>query len=94
MDIKQILEDTFYNRPEVQDLYFIINDMKELLKGDMKAKAISMCLQKEFKLVAHKMLRKNSFTNEERNTKYFHIKRSDLHDTPDTTADLDGIFDI
>jgi CTP:phosphocholine cytidylyltransferase-like protein len=53
-----------------------------------------MCLLKEFGMENKKMLRKNSFTQEERNSQYFSVKRSEFYEQPDSTPDLDDVFTI
>jgi hypothetical protein len=94
MEIYDLLDDQFFNRPDCNELYFIAKDIREKLKSDVGPKQIVMCLQKEFGLDSHKMLRKNSFTLEERNSTYFHVKRETFYDQPDTTPGLEGAFEV
>ena len=51
-----------------------------------------MCLLKEFGLESKKMLRKNSYTQEERNSMYFYISRSQFYGQPDSTPGLNDAF--
>ena len=94
MDIEDFIDNTFFNRTDTNELFFVINDVREKIKSDAGPKQIKMCLLKEFGLTPHKMLRKNSFTNEERNSMYFSIKRSDFYKLIDTTPGLDNIFTV
>ncbi len=94
LEIHELLDNTFYERRGTTELYFTLSDIRDKLKGDVGPKQIKLCLQKEFKLQPNKMLRKNSFTNEERNTAYYHLERSKLYGSEDTTPGLDDAFAI
>jgi len=93
MEIYDLFDDTFFNRPGTDELFFVAKDIRKRIDSDAGPKQIVMCLQKEFGLDTHKMLRKNSFSDEERNSHYFHIKRSDFYQMDDTTPGLDNIFE-
>lgn len=93
MEIYDLIDDTFFNRPGTDELFFVAKDIRKRIDSDAGPKQIVMCLQKEFGLDTHKMLRKNSFSDEERNSHYFHIKRSDFYQMDDTTPGLDNIFE-
>ena len=94
MEIHDLIEDTFYNRKGTDELFFVCADIRERIKSDANLKQIKMCLQKEFGLDTHKMLRRNSFTNDDRNSHYFHVTRQAFHQQPDTTPGLDGVFEV
>lgn len=94
IEIKDLLDDTFYSRKDTNELFFIVKDIRNLLKSDAKPKEIMMCLQKEFGWESKKQLRKNTFSLEERNSTYFSIKREDFYQTPDTTSSLEDVFEL
>jgi len=94
IEIYDWLDDTFFNRKDTNELYFVINDVREGIKTDVRPKQIKMCLLKEFGLESKKMLRTNSFTTIERNSPYFHVSRSNFYEQPDSTPDLNDVFTI
>ena len=94
LEIHQMIDDTFFNRKDTDELFFVLNDVREKIKSDKGPKEIKMCLLKEFGLVAHKMARTNSYTNEERNSSYFHVLRSEFYQTPDSTPGLGEVFTL
>ncbi len=94
LEIHELLDNTFYERIGTEELFFVLSDIRERLKTDVGPKQIKMCLQKEFKLKPHKMLRKNSFTSDERNSTYFHVTKANFYEQPDTTPGLDDAFSV
>lgn len=94
IEIYDWLDNTFFNRKDTDELFFVLNDVREGVKTDVGPKQIKMCLLKEFGMENKKMLRKNSFTQEERNSQYFSVKRSEFYEQPDSTPDLDDVFTI
>ena len=95
MEIHSMLDDTFFQRKDVDDLYFLIGNIRDKIETpNIGMKQIKMCLQKEFRLQPKKQLRVNSFSLEERNCSYFHVKRSEFYQTPDTTPGLEDIFTV
>ena len=95
LEIKGFIDDTFYNRRDTHELFFVVRDLISGIKNDrVGPKQVKLCLQKEFGWEPHKALRENSYTKEIRNSDYFSITRSDWYPGEETTPGLSDIFTV
>ncbi len=98
LEIRDLLEDTLTERPELDELSFVPRDIREILKSKYDSqhdlKYIKKTLQKDFKLLEKKTIFQNSYTGEKKNSRFFSILRTQIFETDDTTPDLGSVFDI
>ena len=75
---------TFIWGPHLKKYYEVIHDLGYVKKT----------LTKDFKLEERKTVFQNSFTNEQKNSRFFTITRNQILEIEDTTPDLDNPFEI
>ena len=98
LEIRDLFEDTFSERKKETEIHFTARDIRDILKKQydiiQDLKYVKKTLIKDFKLEERKTVFQNSFTNEQKNTRFFTITRNQIFEVEDTTPDLDSVFEI
>ena len=98
LEIRDLLEDTFTERPELDEVSFVPRDIREILKTKYDSqhdlKYIKKTLQKDFKLEERKTIFQNTYTGDKKNSRFFSILRTQIFENPDSTPDLESVFDV
>lgn len=98
LEIRELLEDTFTSRPELDEICFVPRDIREILKSKYDSqhdlKYIKKTLQKDFKLEERKTIFQNTYSGDRKNSRFFSILREKIFENPDSTPDLGGVFDV
>ena len=98
LEIRDMFEDIFNERKNVKELNFSARDIRDHLKKYYEVihdlGYVKKTLTKDFKLEERKTVFQNSFTNEQKNSRFFTITRNQILEIEDTTPDLDNPFEI